>query len=97
MLIFQHLIKDTEIIGIGPLYAQPSKDTAMLTLYQSFRYEFEVHTKTQAIKICSDFFKPGGLPEHLINKEQQKATAWKQEYYTVRNLVAGQIGEILNT
>lgn len=95
MEIIGHLIKDTEIIGIGPVYMEHSKDQIMISLYNSFRYVFDVHCKSRSVQIQSDFFKPSQNDEVARADEKKKYTAWKEEYYRARRLVADQIGEII--
>ena|ERR1051325_7852842 len=95
MEIIGHLIQDTDIIGIGPLYAEQSKDLMMQSLYNAFRYFFEVHCKQRSIRIEGDFFKPAGYNDHNKEKETAKIKSWKEEYFRATKLVADQIGEII--
>jgi len=95
MNIMDHLIRDTDIIGIGPLYYQFSKDQLMRSLHNSFRYEFYIHTRQLSILIVSDYLKPSDLDEEQKKKETEKAHKWEDEYYKIRKLVAHQIGEII--
>ena len=84
MEIFKHLIRTKEIIGMGPLYVQPSRDPAMISLYGSFRYLFEVHTKTRSIEITSDYYNPGHSGSNDA-KEVAKINEWEAKYYRYRD------------
>ena len=95
MDIIGHLIQDTEIIGIGPLYAEPTKDLTMQSLYNSFRYFFDVHCRQRSIRIESDYFKPAQSDELKRLNEKKRYNDWKEEYNRVRKLIAEQIGEII--
>jgi len=92
MEIFNHIIKTEEIIGISPLYAQPSKDPAMRSLYNSFRYVFEVHCKSRSIEITSDYFLPGEG-----DKAVAKYMKWEHEYYTERDKIKELLKEPIST
>jgi len=94
MDIIGHLIQDTEIIGIGPLYTQPSKDLALRSLYNSQRFIFNVHTKHNSIEIASHYFMPGP-PDMKNEDERNKMRRWEDDYYKARQLIADQIGEII--
>lgn len=83
MEIFGHIIKDEEIIGIAPLYAQRHTDPVMVSLYNAFRFSFEVHCKQTSIKIESEYFFTDKNPAETI-----KAEDWKKKYFDHRaNLV----------
>lgn len=86
MEIFGHIVKSDEVIGIGPLFMQQSSDPAMRSLYNSFRYEFELHARTRSIKIVSDYFHPAGQ-----DAEKEKANKWKEEYFTERKKIEAHI------
>lgn len=83
MNIFDHLIKDTEIIGIGPLNStetQPGSKTTTIV-----EYTFRVFTKSSAITIYSPAFE--------LSKAQL-IDAWLKKYVIVREKIAEQIGEL---
>lgn len=87
MEIFKHIIQADQVIGISPLYAQPSKYPVMRSLYNSFRYVFDVHLKTRSLEIVSDYFLPND------NKtEQEKAKDWEDKYYQYREQITNLAG-----
>ena len=92
MEIFFNHIKESEIIGIGPLYMQASKDNVSRSLYNSFRFMFEVHCKTRSIEIHSDYFRPG-FKENPDQKETDAYKKWEKQYHDYRDKVV----ELLET
>lgn len=82
MNIFDHEIKTSEIIGIGPLYASQSKDAAARSLYGAFRYEFHVHCKNHSIEVFSDYFYPQDG-----DRQKKRAEEWKNQYHIHRDQI----------
>lgn len=82
MNIFDHLIKDTEIIGIGDLNATETQPGSPATA--QVEYSFRVYTRASSITIYSQAFP----------KESSEADNWLKKYLTHRAAIAQQIGEI---
>jgi len=88
MKIFDHIIKTTEIIGISPLYAQPTKDAVTYQLYKAFKYVFFIHVHKQSIEISSNMFYPSDTAD--LDKASQTGKAivdWKDQYYSIRSKI----------
>jgi hypothetical protein len=83
MNIFDHLIKDTELIGIGPLNSTESTPGSESTTI--VEYSFRVFTKSSSIVIYSPAFS---------KKQGANADEWLKKYLEVRSKVADQIGEL---
>ncbi len=83
MNIFDHLIKDTEIIGISDLNCSEDDRGPSRSLYTT--YSFRVYTKNHSILIVSNEFAP--------DKKEQKDN-WLRKYLEARTLIAKQIDEI---
>lgn len=83
MNIFEHLIKDTEIIGISDLNALEDDRGPARSNYTT--YSFRVYTKNHSILIVS--------PEFAPEKKEQK-DKWLRKYLDARSLIAKQIDEI---
>lgn len=81
MEIFDHIIQDNEIIGIGPLMFQRSANHTSVQLFNEHRMFFQVHCKQQSIEISSDYFRPG--TGNTNSKEEEKITKWKARYKEV--------------
>jgi hypothetical protein len=96
MEILGHLINDAEIIGIGPLYAKPHPENNMRLLYNSFRYEFEIHARHRSIQIHSDYFNPDQGNGVNNGKEKTKYEKWEEDYRLARSKVAEHIGEMVS-
>jgi len=86
MNIFDHLIKDTEIIGISDLNA--SEDNRGTTHSPYTTYSFSVYTKNHSILIVSPEFS---------NAFKEKKDNWIRKYLDARSLISKQIGEIEST
>lgn len=87
MNIFGHLIKETEIIGIGPPHAHVTEFNGP---YQNddkkeTKFCFRILTRCNQVLIDSPIF---------LKKDADKINAWTTEYIRIQNLVAVQIGEL---
>lgn len=86
MNIFGHLIKDTEIIGISEITSREEipgdKSTAVLS------YHFRVYTKASSILITSPEFG---------KHQSESASAWLNNFCSIKQHIAAQIGEITTT
>lgn len=87
MNVFNHLLPDDSVLGIGPLRTEPGK------IYghdneATWRYCFELHLVCHTITVHSDYFRPRYVQEH---KEQ--AESWKLEYQALRNRIAKAMGD----
>lgn len=93
MNICTHLVKDQEIIGIGPLMFERTHDQTALMIYKTTRYFFELHLKAHTIVIKSNWadfagHDPDKLADYKVNFDK-----FKLEYIEARKAVAEQIGE----
>jgi len=83
MNVFDHLIKDTEIIGISAINFMENTPGSATTKLVS--YSFRIYTHASSITIYSK--------EYGMN-DSAKADAWLKQYLQVREKVAQQIGEL---
>lgn len=83
MNIFEHLIKDTEIIGIGPINSTETTPGSSTT--RQVEYTFRVFTKASSITIYSPAF-------NMANTVG--IDAWLKKYVIIREIIAEQIGEL---
>ncbi len=95
MIICNHHIQTSEIIGIGPLMVQYSPDQTMRTLYNERRLFFYVHTKHQSIKIESVFFQIGTTQEDTKSEFEKKQLALYREFHSEYDLARKYIIELL--
>lgn len=86
MDVLGHIIQDSEIIGISPLYVQSSKDLDMVQIYGERKLIFEIHCPNRSIAIDSGMFRPGteGNIEHL---QLGRYNEYKEKYAVVRKQV----------
>lgn len=94
MNILDHLIKDTEITGIGPLMLESANDQAALMLYKTCRYLFELHLKNHTTIIKSEWFDRTGHADEVLSKMRKTMEDFRAQYFKIRKEVAVQIGEI---
>lgn len=88
MNIFDNLIKETEIIGIGALNSTESQSGARvgtLLANTTIEYSFRVFTKSSSIVIYSPAFGKDQL---------ENANAWLKRYLEIRDRIASDIGEL---
>jgi hypothetical protein len=85
MNIFNNIIKDEEIIGIGSLVWHQQGDRPTLV-----HYSFQVFTRQSAITIPSETFEAYG-EIHSADKEILKL--FHTEYWLVRRKIAALLGE----
>lgn len=83
MNIFENLIKDTAIIGIGALNATESTPGSPST--RIVEYTFRVFTHAASITIYSP---------PLSKADINKADEWLKKYLHIREKIAEQIGEL---
>jgi hypothetical protein len=88
MNIFDHIIPDSAILGIGPLMLQYTTDPAQEALYASRRYFFDLHLSAHTTRVESDWFRVRESVE-----EQQRMHAWREQYLKARERIAMMIGE----
>lgn len=81
MNIFNHLIKDTEIIGITDINA--IKDHRHCAAYTT--YSFRVITKSNSFLVVSPEFS---------DADKKNRFRWLKNYLNIRSLIAEQIGEV---
>jgi hypothetical protein len=86
MTICNHLIKASEVIGIGPLMTQVSSDQTMRMLYKEKKLWFELHFKNHTTKIESDWIS---FAEHLTEEQKKSNKQYFDEFrISYQNAVA---------
>jgi len=86
MNIFENLIKDTEIIGIGALNCSETPAGSQGGINKD--YSFRIFTKQSNITIYSPRFH---------SSQKNTIDAWLKQYLLLRSSVAAQIGELSNS
>ena len=88
MNIFDHIIPDNAILGIGPLFMEESAAETMNVLYGRRRYFFELHLVAHTTMVRSEWF-------HIkeAKEQQQKMKEWREQYFITRQRIATLIGE----
>ena len=88
MEICKHVIKDEEIIGIGPLMSAVTNDPVQLAVYKEGRLWFDLHLKGNTVKIESPWFS---FAEHLSEKEREETNKefveWRQMYFNAKDTI----------
>jgi hypothetical protein len=85
MNIFNIIIRDEEITGIGPLIWQERGEGPVWV-----NYEFDLFTKVGIKTIKSQAFETFG---HIERKDQEILKAFRIDYWATRKQIAGLIGE----
>lgn len=88
MEIQEHLIKDSEIIGIGLLMREAYPDQTVLQLYKRFRWSFDIYTKQQSINIKSNWLDFDGANQDEIKKAEIARKEFKQEFDKARENIS---------
>lgn len=74
MDICHHIIKESEVVGIGPLMLKLHPDQVQRELYGSRKLYFFLHLKNQSVKIESDYLDsldPKNAGAHVLKKFQE--------------------------
>jgi hypothetical protein len=88
MNVFDHLIPDQAILGIGPLMMEHTASETHQQLYGTRRYLFELHLAAHTTSVKSNWFNV------LTEEEHKKAMKqWREDYYQFREKIAHLIGE----
>jgi hypothetical protein len=90
MNIFDHLIPDSAILGVGPLMLEFPQSQEQEIVYESRRYFFDLHLINHTTTVRSDWFR---LRES--NAEIEKKKEWKEKYFIIRCRIAALIKEDL--
>lgn len=88
MNIFNHVIPDTFIMGIGPIMVEATAFPELEVLYNRRRFQFDLHLVAHTTSIKSDWFDIRDNPA-----EKEKMRAWREQYYITRERVAVLLGE----
>ena len=91
MLICNHIIKDEEIIGIGPLMMQFPAEDIQYQIYGRRKLYFVLHLKNHTTQIESDWFDIGtgsfdDLAEHE-KKQRQLYMDFKTDYEASKGII----------
>lgn len=84
MNIFDHLIPDSAILGIGPIFLEFRPNDP----FNARRYFFDLHLTAHTTRIQSDWFYISNGGEEV--KEQMKS--WKSKYFFHREKIASLVG-----
>lgn len=93
-----HLIKETEVVGIGPLKAVYDLTSAEYTLYGSTRLRYVVHLRNHSITIeDGPFFLSVAAEDLKPNEEgsiggQKEYMAFMDEYEKVKQKIVRELG-----
>ncbi len=89
MHIWEHIIDDSEIIGIGPLLTKQSPVDIDRSLFNSRNLKFLVHCKNQSISIESDFFNIGfaGDTTEAVKKGRKLFNEYTEAYNDVKQKI----------
>lgn len=87
-----HIIKESEIIGIGPLLLKHNNDDALRALYSPRKLFYQIYLKNQSITIESEWFYVQGMEHSVIEENKRDLHAWKATYEVQRE----QIKESIN-
>lgn len=87
MNINGHLIKDSEIVGIGPLMVQQSTDLTIETLYRARRYYFDLHLRAHSVRIETDFLYFDGITAEQLNQSEKKRKEFNESYHKSRDFI----------
>lgn len=91
MLICQHIIKSSEIVGIGPLMRETATDQISAQVYDSVRYFFMLHLKNQSVRIESNLVARAGMSEPQLHRNKIHLKEFESDYdfavTTIKTLV----------
>jgi len=91
-----HLIKDSEIIGIGPLMNIQS-ESQIGKIYNSRKLFYDIHLKERSISIESNYLNIGY--DKASTEEEQAREKWYEfikDYSGVKKVIEGLINPIKN-
>lgn len=93
MIICHHVIKDSEVIGIGPLMVQANADQQLQVLYNQKRLFFYVHFKNHSFRIESEWFQLGHREDtdDIAIKHRQLFQEYKAMYEEAKQQVVALI------
>jgi len=88
MNIFNHILPDDAILGIGPLMVEHSTDFASAQMYGTRRLYFDLHLSAHTTKVHSDWFSVKSDSDDF-----EKYKAWREHYYVIRKVIAARYNE----
>lgn len=96
MNICGHLIKETHIVGIGPLMRKPVPSQTEYQLYNTYRLFFELHFSNYTTVIESDWYSRSGYEQNVLDADKHAAEKFTAQYNNTVRQIASHIGEIVN-
>jgi hypothetical protein len=93
------LIKDSEIIGVGPLMATSGTGQIDATIYNSKKFSYLVHLKQHSINIETNFLKIGFKGDEIRDEVKEARETYKkfvENYQEVKKQIAAMIDETTN-
>lgn len=88
MNIFNHLIPDSAIVGIGPLMSETQEVKIDFSYHSVMRFYFHLHLAAHTTTISSRWFQ-----EEKEKDYSDEILDWRQEYFRLRNRISEAIGE----
>lgn len=99
MEICGHLIKESEIVGAGPLMVELYPEINMQQMFNRRRQFFLLHLQKQSVKIESEWLDLGYGPEEKITDREKKARqdyiTWKETYNEAKARIENLINQPL--
>jgi hypothetical protein len=96
MEIQGHIIKESEIVGIGPLMVKASPDAIDRQVYNTKKLLYDIHLRERSIIIESNFLNVG-YGDNTTDEEEKARQDWKDfsaEYHKVKLAVSELIKSI---
>lgn len=91
MKICGHIFNQSEVVGIGPLMVEYTKDLTMRQLYSTRRLCFELHLKNHTTLIKSDFVDISGISDEQKTKNVKYLEDFKKDYETAKDAIVSMI------
>ena len=87
MQIVNYFIKESEIIGIGPLIVKFSTDQVLAQLYQEREMYFNVYTTSNCITVTTNWIRLAGINADQIDQNLAKIKTFTNEYSEAKQTI----------
>lgn len=84
MEIQEHIIKDSEIVGMSPLMRTAYPDQVIQMMYKRFQWSFDIYLKQNTITIKSNWLDFDGANKDEIKKAEKERQDFKLEFEKAR-------------